>query len=67
MDFYPCLIKKELPFGCLTNDILSRIAKDFDLVKYEQRKTIADQAMVYMELKTKYYLRFNKEYYNILN
>lgn len=35
----------------LTDDIEYLKAKDFELVRCEQRKIIADQVMVYMELK----------------
>lgn len=42
---------KVLPFGYLTDDIKHSKAKDFELVRCEQRKIVADQVMVYMGLK----------------
>lgn len=48
-----------LPFDYLTNDIKHSKAKDFELVRCEQQKIIADQVMVYMELKTIVLIEYN--------
>lgn len=52
MEIGQCSTMRELLSDCSTSDNKHSKAKDFEPARYEQRKTIVDQVMVCMELKT---------------